>query len=138
MGLDTLEFIRNSLSLVKMAAGTAMIAPSYQAAPPVYTLNANLPKQMWFYQNALAENGQIWANSFYFPTPAVAPLDPTNGNIPLVSGTNRINWYANTGITTTYVNVMGYGFTDGKSQLYPIPQSAIDANPNLKPQNFGY
>ena len=125
-------------NLAKMAAGTAMVAPSYQAAPPAYTLTANLPKQMWFYQNAPAENGQIWANSFYTPTPAFTPTDPTNGNILLVSGTNRVNWFANTNITTTYVNYLGYGFTDGKSQLYPIPQSAIDANPNLKPQNFGY
>jgi hypothetical protein len=125
-------------NLASMAAGTAMVAPTYQAPPPAYTLTANLPKQMWFYQNALAENGQIWANSFYVPAPATAPLDPTNGNIPLVSGTNRVNWFANTNITTTYVNYLGYGFTDGKSQLYPIPQSAIDANPKLKPQNFGY
>jgi hypothetical protein len=122
-------------NLANMAAGTAMVAPTYQAAPPAYTLTANLPKQMWFYQNALAENGQIWANSFYTPTPA---FTPTENGVPLVSGTNRVNWFANTNITTTYVNFLGYGFVDGKSQLYPIPQSAIDANPNLKPQNFGY
>lgn len=125
-------------NLAAMAAGTAMTAYTYQAPPPAYTLTANLPKQMWFYQNALAENGQIWANSFYFPTPAAAPLDPTNGNAVLQSSTNRVNWFANTNITTTYVNYLGYGFVDGKSQLYPIPQSAIDANANLKPQNFGY
>lgn len=125
-------------NLSKMATGAAMLAPTYMAPPPAYTLTANLPKQMWFYQNALAENGQIWANSFYSPAPASAPLDPTNGNIPLASGTNRVNWFANANITTTYVNYLGYGFVDGKSQLYPIPQSAIDANQNLKPQNPGY
>ncbi|MFN8252867.1 MAG: RagB/SusD family nutrient uptake outer membrane protein [Ferruginibacter sp.] len=124
-------------NLSRMAAGTAMVAYTYQAPPPAYTLTANLPKQMYFYQNAAAENGQIWAHSFYNPTPAVAPLDPTNGNVQLTT-TNRVNWFANTGITTTYVNYLGYGFVDGKSQLYPIPQSAIDANQNLKPQNFGY
>jgi len=122
-------------NLANFAAGTAMVAPTYQAAPPAYTLTATLPKQMWFYQNALAENGQIWANSFYTPTPA---FTPTEGGVPLVSGTNRVNWYANANVTTTYVNFLGYGFVDGKSQLYPIPQSAIDANVNLKPQNFGY
>jgi hypothetical protein len=124
-------------NLSKMAAGTAMIAPTYMAAPPAYTLTANLPKQMYYYQNALAENGQIWANSFYFPTPAVAPLDPTNGNVQLTT-TNRVNWFASTNITTTYVNFLGYGYTAGKSELYPIPQTAIDANPNLRPQNNGY
>jgi hypothetical protein len=125
-------------NLANMAAGTAMVPYTYQAAPPAYTLTANLPKQMWFYQNAPADDGKIWANSFYFPTPATAPLDPTNGNTVLQSGTNRVNWFANANITTTYVNYLGYGFKDGQSQLYPIPQSAIDANPNLKPQNFGY
>jgi len=125
-------------NLSRMAAGTAMAAPTYQAAPPAYTLVATLPKQMWFYQNALAENGQIWANSFYTPTPAFTPVDITNGNILLVSGTNRVNWAANANITTTYVNYLGYGYTVGKSELYPIPQTAIDANPNLKPQNNGY
>ncbi len=124
-------------NLANMAAGTAMVPYTYQAAPPAYTLTATLPKQMYYYQNALAENGQIWANSFYNTTPAVAPLDPTNGNVQLTTS-NRVNWFANTNITTTYVNYLGYGFTDGKSQLYPIPQSAIDANVNLKPQNFGY
>jgi starch-binding outer membrane protein, SusD/RagB family len=125
-------------NLSRMAAGTAMLAPTYQAAPPAYTLVATLPRQMWFYQNALAENGQIWANSFYTPTPAFTPLDITNGNIPLVSGTNRVNWAANANITTTYVNYLGFGYTVGKSELYPIPQSAIDANGNLRPQNNGY
>ena len=26
----------------------------------------------------------------------------------------------------------------GKNELWPIPQSAIDANPNLSPNNPGY
>ncbi|MEI9945756.1 MAG: RagB/SusD family nutrient uptake outer membrane protein [Chitinophagaceae bacterium] len=124
-------------NLSKMAAGTAMLAPTYMAAPPAYTLTPDLPRFMYYYQNALAENGQIWANSFYFATPATAPLDPTNGNI-LLTNTNRVAWVANTNITTTYVNFLGYGYTVGKSELYPIPQTAIDANANLKPQNNGY
>lgn len=124
-------------NLAKMAAGTAMAAPTYMMAPPAYTLTANLPKQMYYYQNALAENGQIWAHSFYYTTPTVAPIDITNGNV-LLTSTNRVNWFANSGITTTYVNYLGYGYTVGKSELYPIPQSAIDANPNLRPQNPGY
>ena len=134
---------RNNLS--KMAAGTAMVAPTYMAAPPAYTLTANLPKQLWFYQNMPAENNvatqagsQIWVYSLYNPTPAATPLDPTNGNVAMSSSTNRVNWFANANITTTYVNYLGYGFVDGKSQLYPIPQAAIDANGNLRPQNPGY
>lgn len=132
-------------NLANFAAGTAMVAPTYMAAPPAYTLTANLPKQMWFYQNMPAEDNvpthagaQIWANSFYVPTPTAAPTDPTNGNAVLSSSTNRVNWFANANVTTTYVNFIGYGFVTGKSELYPIPQSAIDANQNLKPQNPNY
>lgn len=124
-------------NLVSMAAGTAMSAYSYMASPPAYTLTANLPRQMYYYQRALAANGQIWANSFYKPTPATAPIDVTNGNIPLTSS-NRVNWFGNTNITTTYVNYYGYGFQTGKSELFPIPQASIDANYNLRPQNPNY
>jgi hypothetical protein len=124
-------------NLAKMAAGTAMSAYSYMASPPAYTLTANLPKQMYYYQNAVAEDGKIWANSFYQPTPATAPLDITNGNV-LLTTTNRTNWFANTNITTTYVNFYANGFQTGRSELFPIPQASIDANSNLRPQNPGY
>jgi len=124
-------------NLSNMAAGKAMVAPTYMAAPPDYTLTATLPKQMYYYQNALAENNKIWANSFYVSTPSPAPLDPTNNNAQLTSS-NRVNWFGNANITTTYVNYLGYGYTVGKSELYPIPQAAIDANSNLRPQNNGY
>lgn len=127
----------NKANLVKFAAGTAMSAYSYMASQPAYTLTANLPKQLYYYQKALATDGQIWANSFYNPTPATAPLDITNGNV-LLTTTNRVNWFANTGVTTTYVNYYGYGFTTGKSELFPIPQATIDANNNIRPQNPGY
>lgn len=132
-------------NLVKMAAGTAMLAPTYMAPPPAYTLTANLPRQMWFFQNMPAENNsptqagsQIWYNSFYVPTPTGTPLDPTNGNTAMNSSNNRVNWFANTNITTTFVNFFAYGFQTGKSELYPIPQTSIDANPNLRPQNPNY
>ncbi|MDB5201103.1 MAG: RagB/SusD family nutrient uptake outer membrane protein [Ferruginibacter sp.] len=121
-------------NLARWAAGTAMQALTYQAAPPAYTLVATLPTQMYYYQNALAENNVIWANSFYKPTPSPAPLDITNNNA-LLTTTNRVAWYANANVTTTYTNYLGFGFVSGKSELYPIPQSAIDANNNLKPQN---
>jgi starch-binding outer membrane protein, SusD/RagB family len=133
-------------NLQKFAAGTAMVAPSYMAAPPDYTLTASLPKQMWFYLNMPAENNsptqagsQIWVNSFYKPTPTTTPTDPTNGNVTMSSSTNRVNWFANANVTTTYVNnSYAYGFVSGKSELYPIPQASIDANPKLRPQNPGY
>ncbi len=125
-------------SLSAMAAGTAMAAPSYMAAPPAYTMTANLPVNMYFYQNALATDGKIWANSFYFPTPATAPIDNTVVPAAPMPTANRVAWFKNANIITTYVNYIGYGFVTGKSELYPIPQASRDANYNLKPQNPGY
>lgn len=124
-------------NLTRFATGVAMLPPSYQAAPPAYSLTNTLPNFMYYYQNALAENGQIWANSFYKPTPAVAPTDPTNGNV-LLTNSNRTAWFTNAIVTTTYVNYIAFGYIAGKSELYPIPQQAIDANGNLRPQNNGY
>lgn len=140
-------------NLVNMAAGTAIVAPSYMAAPPAYTMVATLPRFMYFYQNGLAENpannqsGRIWANSFYTASPAAGSglkdttISPINTDLTMPNSTaniNRVAWVANANITTTYVNFLAFGFVTGKSELYPIPQSSIDANGNLRPQNPGY
>ncbi len=125
-------------NLTRWAAGTAMVAPTYMAPPPAYTLTNTLPAFMYFYQNALATDSQIWANSFYKPTPATAPLDPTVTPLAVIPTANRVAWYTNANITTTYVNYLGFGFVAGKSELYPLPQASLDANFNLKPQNPGY
>lgn len=129
-------------NLAKMSTAAAMAAPSYMAAPPSYTLKATLPAYMYYYQNAPATDNKIWANSFYKPTPATAPLDVTNNNV-LLTTTNRVAWYGNNATTTggiynTYVNYYAYGFVTGKSELFPIPQASIDANYNLRPQNPSY
>ena len=81
---------------------------------------------------------QIWANSFYVTTPATAPLDPTVTPLAVIPTANRVAWFKNANITTTYVNYIGYGFVTGKSELYPLPQASMDANYNLKPQNPNY
>ncbi len=125
-------------NLVNFSAGTAMNAPTYMAAPPAYTLTANLPKQMYYYGRALADDGKIWANSFYNPTPATAPLDITVLPNVVLTSANRVNWFANTNVNTSYVPYYANGFIFNHSELYPIPQGSIDANPNLRPQNPGY
>lgn len=125
-------------NLANMAAGNAMAAPSYMAPPPAYTLTNTLPQNMYFYQNALSKDGQIWANSFYTATPGTAPLDPTVTPLAVIPTANRVAWFKNANLTTTYVNYIGFGFVTGKSELYPLPQASMDANYNLKPQNPGY
>jgi len=125
-------------NLAAMAAGTAMAAPSYMAAPPAYTMTANLPQSMYFYQNAPATDNQIWANSFYVAAPATAPTDNTVVPAAPIAAANKVAWFKNANITTGYVNYIGFGFVSGKSELYPLPQASMDANYNLKPQNPGY
>jgi hypothetical protein len=125
-------------ALAAMAAGTAMSAPSYMAPPPTYSLTAVLPQSMYFYQNALATDNKIWANSFYTATPTFIPIDNTVIPAAPIATANKVAWFKNANITTTYVNYIGYGFVAGKSELYPLPQASIDANYNLKPQNPGY
>ena len=67
-----------------------------------------------------------WAGSFYKPTVSPAP-----------SGYTAVAWVGS-GITGTLItNNFAVGFTPNKSELLPIPESAIAANPNLK-QNPNY
>lgn len=81
------------------------------------------PETMWF------KTGQTtleFGNSFYKPTPAGTPP----------AGYTAIAWVG-TGITGTIVNVLASNFEANKSELLPLPQASIDANPKLK-QDYGY
>ncbi|HMP93192.1 MAG TPA: RagB/SusD family nutrient uptake outer membrane protein [Phnomibacter sp.] len=82
-----------------------------------------LPTVMYYVPN---QTGKItWLNSFYRPAPTPAP-----------AGAASISWVSN-GITTTITNILGSNFEANKRELFPLPQAAVDANPNLK-QDFGY
>lgn len=67
-----------------------------------------------------------WGNSLYKPTPA--------GATP--AGYTALAWIG-TGITGTLVNVIASNFEANKSELLPLPQASIDANPKLT-QDYGY
>jgi hypothetical protein len=81
-----------------------------------------LPATMYFLPN---QRSMIFLNSFYKPAPNPAP-----------AGAASITWI-NNNITTTLINIIAQSFVPNKSELLPLPQSAIDANPNLK-QDYGY
>jgi hypothetical protein len=68
-----------------------------------------------------------WANSFYRPNPAGSTTP---------AGHTRVNW-VRADIRTTILTFYAIGFTPNKSELMPIPQQSIDANPKLS-QNVGY
>ncbi|ARK11950.1 RagB/SusD family nutrient uptake outer membrane protein [Fibrella sp. ES10-3-2-2] len=63
-------------------------------------------------------------NSMYKPTTATA-----------ITGWTRLDWRQN--ITATYITSVAQFFTPNKSELLPINQAALDANPKLT-QDYGY
>ena len=94
--------------------------PSYAAVP------ANLPSNMYFRNAAplpTGDNSSIWVHSYY----------KTNTNPG--TGHASVAW-GNASLTTTMITptIPRYGyinFRTGKSELFPIPQSAREANKNL-------
>lgn len=82
----------------------------------------SLPASMLFMPNNRTVQ---WVSSFYLPTPSPAP-----------AGSSSVAWIGS-GVTNSLINIIGQSFTPGKSELLPLPQASIDANPNLK-QDFGY
>ncbi len=83
----------------------------------------NLPDTMYY------KTGQPtlqWLGSFYKPKPASGT----------VVGYTAVPWVGSR-ITGTIVNVLGSAFEANKSELLPLPQASIDANPKLT-QDYGY
>jgi hypothetical protein len=120
-------------NLGKLATATAMSPVTYMAPQPSYVLTNQLPVSMLFRNNSTAEDATLWANSFYRPAPTATP-----------AGTTRVAWI-NAPTSSAPQNAIGTanlarfatGFTPGRSELFPIPQPARDANFNLS-QNPGY
>ena len=113
-------------NLLKMSARTAMNPVTYMLPHPAYARVNNLPQYMFFRNNSTAEDKTLWLYSFYRPEPSTtAP-----------SGSTRVNW-VRAEINTTALARFATGYTPGKSELFPFPNSARIANPNIT-QNFGY
>jgi starch-binding outer membrane protein, SusD/RagB family len=96
---------------------------SYQAAGPQYT--TVLPLFVFIKTGTQADDFSIFANSLYMPAPSS------------VASTLRVPWL-HSQINTGNRDRFATGFTPGRSELFPIPQNALNANPNLLPQNPGY
>jgi hypothetical protein len=84
----------------------------------------NLPDYMYYLNNSPT---LIWAGSFYKPNAigSTAPLNYT-----------RVNW-VRSNIASTILTYYAVAFTPNKSELLPIPQASLDANPKLT-QDYGY
>ncbi|ANE49721.1 carbohydrate-binding protein SusD [Flavisolibacter tropicus] len=82
----------------------------------------NLPATMYYQPDSKTI---VWLNSLYSPSPATAP-----------AGSANVAWVGS-GITSTITRYYAIAFTPNKSELLPIPQASIDANPKLS-QDYGY
>lgn len=116
-------------NMTKIANRSGIQAYSYMEGPPLYAANtSNLPQAMYYKTASKADDASIWANSYYKPSPTTTP-----------AGTKSVAWATSaiqTGIVTS-TSRYAFGYTAGKSELYPIPQGARDANPGLT-QNPGF
>jgi starch-binding outer membrane protein, SusD/RagB family len=115
-------------NLLKMSTRTPMINPTYMANYPTYSLSSTLPDSLYYINNSTADNnniGQLLRNSLYTARPVPAP-----------SGITKAVWLGSA-INSTALARFATGFVTGKSELFPIPQPARDANYNLS-QNPNY
>jgi len=118
-GIRKYDLIRwNRLGANLAAVKAELVKMSNREAP-----YDNLPTTMYYKTGSTTME---WANSFYEPTPA--------GGAP--AGYASLSWVG-TGIKTTLADLLGASFTPNKSELLPLPQASIDANPKLT-QDFGY
>jgi len=122
--------------LTAWANATATVHPtfslySYMDDGPTYARDATqLPTYLYFTTKPARSNiyeFNPFLNSFYKPSAATAA--PT--------GQTRVNWWLGGSSILTFANSFAMGFTPGKTEVFPIPQTQRDVNPNLT-QNAGY
>ena len=113
-------FAETKANLLAISNAAALTNPTYMAAYPAYAISTTLPTSMYYKTTSTSDvndmNG-LWANSFYKPSPTL-------------TGFAKVAWIS-TAINTTSLARYATNFVTGKSELFPLPQPARDANFNL-------
>lgn len=117
-GIRKYDLIRWNLIAQNLAGTKATLT----AMANLQTPWNNYPASM-YYKNASTD--LVWSNSFYKPAPGATP-----------AGYTKVAWLG-AGITSTISTYYAVSFKANHSELMPIPQASIDANPNLS-QDYGY
>ncbi len=120
-GIRKYDLIRWNLLGTKLAETKANLNKMAAMEAPY----DNLPATMYYYPDTDPAAYIDWASSFYDPAPAFSP-----------SGSKSVTWISdkvNQGNFAYYAE----GFKENHSELFPIPQQSLDANPNLT-QDYGY
>ncbi|HUZ58127.1 MAG TPA: RagB/SusD family nutrient uptake outer membrane protein [Hanamia sp.] len=123
-GIRKFDLIRWNLLGTYLANAKAALANIASGASPY----SNDASNMYYLNNST--NGLVWGNSFYNPSASTTP-----------SGYTGVPWAGSATITSTYLSngaaSLASGFVANHSELYPIPISVLQSNPNLV-QHYGY
>jgi hypothetical protein len=119
-GIRKYDLIRWNLMTTKIAETKAVLAAMSARQAPYDAL----PDYMFYLDNSPT---LTWAGSYYKPN-LIGSTAPT--------GYTRVNWVRDN-IGSTILPYYAIAFTPNKSELLPIPQASIDANPKLT-QDYGY
>jgi hypothetical protein len=122
-GIRKYDLIRWNLLGTKLAATKTLLAlMAARTSAPWNTYPTTM------YYNKLITTGLQWAGSYYKPN-----VTPT----PATATFTSVNWLNVANMNATILTYYAISFTANKNELLPLPQAALDANPNLK-QNPNY
>jgi hypothetical protein len=80
-------------NMLKMAASTPMVDPSYMAGYPSYCLSSTLPVSMYAINNTTSDQqniGGLWFNSLYKTAPTATPSGTTENCLGRYHGQYRL------------------------------------------------
>ena len=120
-GIRKYDLIRWNLLGAKLAETKQNLDKMASMQPPY----DQLPSVMYYYPNNDPSGYIDWASSFYHPAPPQGP-----------PGSKSVTWVTNK-VNQGNFSYYAEGFKENHSELFPIPQQSIDANPNLT-QDYGY
>lgn len=120
-GIRKYDLIRWNLLGIKLAETKANLDKMAAMEAPY----DNLPATMYYIPNTDPSGYIDWASSFYQPALIYSP-----------AGSKSITWISNK-VNQGNFSYYAEGFKENHSELFPIPQQSIDANPNLT-QDYGY
>jgi starch-binding outer membrane protein, SusD/RagB family len=121
-GIRKYDLIRWNLLGTKIAETKATLAAMVARTTAPWNV---YPTTMYY--NRVTTTGFQWLGSFYKPNYTPTPPTATYAGV---------NWL-HSSITSTISAYYAVAFVPGKSELLPIAQSVLDANPFLK-QDYGY
>jgi hypothetical protein len=137
--LLTTAINETKVNLANLGAATQLpiVAPSYMAPPPAYSMTGNLPIAMYYYNTLpVVVNGsnlntyddsRMFANSLYKVAPVATPANTT-----------KVSWITYTGINSTFTTVFASSFKPNHSELYPIYVNQITSSSGILTQDYGY